>query len=319
MSNSGIPSHSMTQPRYLAVPSARRRFSPALRRFGGAHWLAMSPSLGLLLVFIYGFIGWTVYISVSASKMVPDMTFVGLRNYEKLWRIDPWIVATHNAVIFTVLYVGVGIGVGLGLAILLDQRIRGEGFFRTVFLYPAALSLVVTGIVWKWLLNPGTGIESFVRSLGFDSFSFGWIIDAHFVIYTLVIAGVWQVAGFAMALFLAALRSVDDEILRAARLDGASAWGAYLHIVIPSIKSTFVTVSVLLAAFALKTFDLVVAMTAGGPGYSSSMPANFMFDMAFWRNQLGVSAASAITLLAFSLVLVSPYVFFRVGGVGRQS
>ena len=134
-------------------------------------------------------------------------------------------------------------------------------------------------------------------------------------IYAIVIAGVWQISGFTMAIFLSALRGVDEEILRAARIDGANAWALYAHIILPAIKSSFVTVTVLLAAFALKTFDLVVAMTASGPGYSSAMPATFMFDMAFWRNQLGVSAASAITLLVFSVLIVSPYVFFRVGQV----
>ena len=289
---------------------------PALRsRPEVGHWVALSPSLGLLAIFIYGFIGWTAYISFSASKMVPDLEFVGWRNYEKLWRMDPWIVASENAVIFTLLYVIIGAGVGLGLAILLNRHLRLEGLFRTIFLYPAALSLVVTGVVWKWLLNPGSGIESFVRGLGIHDFRFDWIINSQMAIYAIVIAGVWQISGFTMAIFLAALRGIDEEILRAARLDGASGWPLYGHVILPAIKSSFVTVIVLLAAFALKTFDLVVAMTAAGPGYSSAMPATFMFDMAFWRNQLGISAASAITLLIFSVLVVSPYVFFRVGQV----
>ena len=247
--------------------------------------------------------------------MVPNLQFVGWSNYQKLWRLDPWIVASENAVIFTLLYVIIGAGAGLGLAILLNQRVRFEALFRTVFLYPASLSLVVTGVVWRWLLNPGIGIESFVRGLGLHDFRFDWIINSQMAIYAIVIAGVWQISGFTMAIFLAALRGVDEEILRAARLDGASAWALYVYIILPSIKSSFVTVTVLLAAFALKTFDLVVAMTAGGPGYASTMPATFMFDMAFWRNQLGISAASAITLLIFSIAVVSPYVFFRVGQV----
>ena len=296
---------------------AARRRAGGLERY--SHWIALTPSLALLAVFIYGFIGWTAYISVSASRMTPDLTFVGLRNYQKLWRLDPWTVASENAVIFTALYVSLGMAVGLGLAILLDQRVRFEGVFRTLFLYPAALSLVVTGVVWKWMLNPGTGLESFVRNLGFASFKFDWIIESRMAIYALIVAAVWQVAGFAMALFLAALRGVDEEVLKAARLDGASTFAAYRHIVLPAIRPTFVTVAVLLTAFALKTFDLVVAMTASGPGYSSAMPATFMFDMAFWRNQLGVSAASAITLLAFSLAVISPYLFSRTGRVGERS
>lgn len=271
----------------------------------------MSPSLALTLIFVYGFIGWTAYVSMSASRMTPDYAFVGLKNYWRLWRNDPWNVAIHNLVVFSILYVGIGMLVGLLLAILVDQRVRAEGVFRTIFLYPAAVSLVVTGVVWKWILNPGTGIESFVRSLGFESFEFGWITSDKTVLYALVIAAVWQVAGFAMALFLASLRAVDQEIVKAARLDGGSAWRIYFHIILPSMRWTFVTVFVLLTAFALKTFDLVVAMTAEGPGYSSTFPATFMYNMAFWRNQLGVSAASAVTLLAFALVLISPYILFR--------
>lgn len=298
--------------------SAKRKWPSISYRRNISAWLALSPSLGLILVFVYGFIGWTAYISMSASRMTPDYAFVGLSNYWRLWRIDPWNVAVRNLLIFSVLYVGIGMLVGLLLAILVDQRVRAEGLFRTIFLYPAAVSLVVTGVVWKWVLNPGTGIESFVRSLGFEQFEFAWIINEKTVIYAIVIAAVWQVAGFSMALFLAGLRAVDQEIVKAARLDGGSSWRIYYHIILPTMRWTFLTVFVLLMAFALKTFDLVVAMTAEGPGYSSTFPANFMYDMAFWRNQLGISAASAITLLAFALVLISPYVLIRGGGDDRR-
>lgn len=270
--------------------------------------VAVGPSFAITLLFIYGFIGWTAYISFSASKMTPNAKLVGLANYHKLWQFDSWIVSVSNLFIFTVLYVGIAMAVGLGLAILLDQRVRAEGFFRTIFLYPAALSLVVTGVVWKWLLNPGTGIEALAHDVGLAGFKFDWIINESTVLYAVVIAAVWQVAGFSMAIFLSGLRGVNDEVIKAARLDGASTLRLYWHVIIPAIRSSFVTVFVLLTAFALKTFDLVVAMTAEGPGYASSFPATFMYEMSFARNQLGVGAASAMALLVFSLILVSPYV-----------
>ena len=270
--------------------------------------VAISPSLGITLLFIYGFIGWTAYISFSASKMTPTAKLVGLANYHKLWLFDTWVVAVQNLFIFTILYVGIGMAVGLGLAILIDQRVRAEGFFRTIFLYPAALSLVVTGVVWKWLLNPGTGVEALAHDIGLAGFKFDWVINESTVLYAVVIAAVWQVAGFSMAIFLSGLRGVNDEIVKAARLDGASTLSLYWHVIIPAIRSSFVTVFVLLTAFALKTFDLVVAMTAEGPGHASTFPATFMYEMSFARNQLGVGAASAMALLVFSLVLVSPYV-----------
>lgn len=277
------------------------------RRREKTHWFALAPSLIALGAFIYGFIVWTALISFSASRMLPDMTYVGLANYVKLWKLSIWQLATWNLVVFTFFYVLVAMALGLLMAILVDQRIRGEAFFRTLYLYPAALSFVVTGIVWKWLLNPGIGIENFLQLASFEGARFDWIMHQDTVIFAVVLAGVWQISGFAMALFLAGLRSVDGEMIKAARLDGAPTWRIYVSIILPTMKSTFVSVFVLLVAFAVKTYDLVVAMTAGGPGYASMMPTNFMYDMAFQRNQLGVSAASAIMILLFALVVVGPY------------
>ncbi|WP_412066960.1 carbohydrate ABC transporter permease [Rhizobium sp. SYY.PMSO] len=266
----------------------------------------MSPSLITLSVFVYGFIAWTVLVSLSASKMVPDFTLVGLENYWKLWRFGPWRLAVGNFLVFSVLYVAIGLALGLFLAILIDQRVRAESLWRTVFLYPIALSFVVTGVVWRWIMNPTIGVERFVRDLGFPNFEFAWISDERLVVYTLVIAGLWQVAGFVMVLFLSALRGVDGEIIKAASLDGARPWRIYLSIIVPSIWPVFLSAGAILVGMALKTFDLVIVMTQRGPGSSSEFPATFMYDMAFRRNQLGIGSASAVMILVAALIIALP-------------
>ena len=271
-----------------------------------APFIAMTPSLVTLAVFVYGFILWTVLVSLSASRMVPDFTWVGLENYWKLWRFGPWRLAVGNFLVFSVLYVAIGLALGLLLAILIDQRIRAESLWRTVFLYPIALSFVVTGVVWRWIMNPTIGVERFVRDLGFPNFEFAWISDERFVVYTLVIAGLWQVAGFVMVLFLSALRGVDSEIIKAASLDGARPWRIYMSIVVPSIWPVFLSAGAILVGMALKTFDLVIVMTQRGPGSASEFPATFMYDMAFRRNQLGIGSASAVMILLAALIIVLP-------------
>lgn len=276
------------------------------RREHIAPFIAMTPSLVTLGVFVYGFILWTVLVSLSASKMVPDFTWVGLENYWKLWRFGPWRLAVGNFLVFSVLYVAIGLALGLLLAILIDQRIRAESLWRTFFLYPIALSFVVTGVVWRWIMNPTIGVERFVRDLGFSNFEFAWISDERFVVYTLVIAGLWQVAGFVMVLFLSALRGVDSEIIKAASLDGARPWRIYMSIVVPSIWPVFLSAGAILVGMALKTFDLVIVMTQRGPGSASEFPATFMYDMAFRRNQLGIGSASAVMILLAALIIVLP-------------
>lgn len=279
---------------------------PALWREHIAPYFAMSPSLLAMGVFVYGFIIWTMLISISASKMVPEFTWVGLDNYFRLWRYGPWKLSVANFAIFSVLYVGIGLAFGLFLAILIDQRIRAESLFRTMFLYPIALSFVVTGVIWRWIMNPTVGIEKFVRDLGFSNFEFAWIGDDKLVVYTLVIAGLWQITGFVMILFLSALRGVDEEIVKAANLDGARPWRIYMSIIIPSIWPVFLTAGAILVGMALKTFDLVIVMTQRGPGSASEFPATFMYDMAFRRNQLGIGSAAAIMILLGGLIIALP-------------
>ncbi len=228
--------------------------------------------------------------------------------------MERWHVAIENLLIFGGLFIVTCLIIGCLLAVLLDQRIRAEGALRTIFLYPMALSFIVTGTVWKWLLNPGLGLESMMHDLGWASFKFDWLVNSDMAIYTVVIAAVWQASGFIMAMFLAALRGVDQDIIRAAYMDGASLPRIYFGIIIPSIRPVFLSAIVVLAHLAVKSFDLVIALTGGGPGYSSDLPATFMYTMAFQRNQLGIGAASAMMMLATVMAIIVPYLYSELRG-----
>jgi glucose/mannose transport system permease protein len=226
-----------------------------------------------------------------------------------LFESERWWVALKNLGIFGGLFLFFGMAIGLLLAILLDQKIRAEGVLRTIYLYPMALSFIVTGTAWKWMLNPGLGLEKLMHEWGFTNFSFDWLINPDMAIYTVVIAGVWQSSGFVMALFLAGLRGIDDSILKAAQIDGASLPRIYWRIIIPSLRPVFFSTLMVLSHLAIKSFDLVMALTAGGPGYATDMPATFMYTMAFSRGQIGLGAASATIMLATVAAIVVPYLY----------
>jgi glucose/mannose transport system permease protein len=271
--------------------------------------LVLSPSLLVLFVGVYVFIAWTGWISLSSSKMVPNYNFAGLEQYIRLWATPRWHTAVANLFIFTALFLLVTVGIGLLMAILLDQQIRAEGFLRAVYLYPMALSLIVTGTVWKWIVNPGFGIQKVVNDLGWSSFTFDWITRPDFAIYTIVIAAVWQSSGFAMAIFLAGLRGIDNSIIKAAQIEGATLPRIYASIIVPMLRPAFMSVIVLLSYIAIKSFDLIVAMTNGGPGSATEMPSTFMFSATFRRNQMGVGAASAIMMLMTVAAIIIPYLY----------
>ncbi|MDO9572206.1 MAG: sugar ABC transporter permease [Hydrogenophaga sp.] len=271
--------------------------------------LVLAPAFVLGLAFIYGFMVWNGLLSVTASRMLPNYELVGLAQYERLWEMDRWWVALKNLAIFGVLYVGVSMALGVFLAVLLDQKVRGEGFIRTIYLYPMALSFVVTGTAWKWILNPSEGLQKMVQDMGWTSFTFDWLVQSDMAIYCVVIAGVWQSAGFAMALFLAGLRGVDDSIIKAAQIDGASLPRIYLRIVLPALRPVFFSTLMVLAHLAIKSFDLVMALTSGGPGYATDVPATFMFAMSFTRGQIGLGAASATIMLVTVAAIVVPYLY----------
>lgn len=271
--------------------------------------LVLAPAFVLGLAFIYGFMIWNGVLSVTASRMLPNYELVGLAHYERLWEMDRWWVALRNLGIFGTLYVGGSMAIGIFLAILLDQKVRGEGFIRTTFLYPMALSFVVTGTAWKWILNPSDGLQKLVQEMGWSSFTFDWLVQSDMAIYCVVIAGVWQSAGFAMALFLAGLRGIDDSIIKAAQIDGASLPRIYLRIVLPALGPVFFSTLMVLSHLAIKSFDLIMALTGGGPGYATDVPATLMFAMSFTRGQIGLGAASATIMLVTVAAIVVPYLY----------
>ena len=340
--------------------------------------LVLAPTSLAALIFIYGFIVWTAWISITQSEILPDYKIaVGykiskkalmnmrksglpqsvsdnlhaledeeltdrkskfLRNvekqigteqtrayrdlilkhsytrdplfqYKKLFHSDRWMVALRNLLIFASLFLALCIALGLLLAIFLDQRIRAEGALRTIYLYPMALSFIVTGAAWKWILNPDLGLERLVRNMGLAEFSFDWLVNSKMAIYTVVIAAVWQSTGFVLALFLAGLRGIDDAIIKAAQVDGASLPRIYRRIIIPSLRPVFFSSIIILSHIAIKSFDLVMVLTRGGPGYSSDLPATFMYAFAFNRGRLGFGASSAMMMFFAVMAIIIPYLY----------
>jgi glucose/mannose transport system permease protein len=297
--------------------AAPRRVRPLDRLERLMPQAVVAPSFAASLFFVYGFIAWTVYISFTPSGILPNYEFIGLEQYRELWAMPRWHVALNNLFVFGALFIVICTVLGILLAIFLDQRIRAEGALRTIYLYPMALSLIVTGTAWKWILNPGLGIESVVQGWGFENFQFDWLVNREMAIYTVVIAGVWQASGFVMALFLAGLRSVDDEVIKAAAIDGASLPRTYWSIVLPMLRPVFLSSFIVLAHLAIKSFDLVVALTGGGPGIATDLPATFMYAMAFQRSELGLAAASAVMMLVTILAIIVPYLYSELRQTGR--
>jgi glucose/mannose transport system permease protein len=271
--------------------------------------LVIAPSFLLAFCFIYGLIAWNGYLSVSASRLLPNYEFAGLAQYANLIENERFHVALSNMFIFGTLFIGGAMVLGLLLAILLDQKIRAEGVLRTIYLYPMAISFIVTGTAWKWMLNPGLGLEHLMQQWGFVDFTFDWLINPDKAIYCVAIAGVWQSAGFVMALFLAGLRGIDESIIKAAQVDGASLPLIYWRIIIPSLRPVFFSTLMVVSHLAIKSFDLVMALTAGGPGFATDLPATFMYAMAFSRGQIGLGAASATVMLAMVAAIVVPYLY----------
>ena len=274
--------------------------------------IVLAPSFAAILIFVYGFILYTGWLSMTNSRMLPNNDFIGLANYTKLFGLKHWHIALTNLAVFGTLYIVICSCLGLFLAILLDQQIRTEGFIRTVYLYPMAISFIVTGVAWKWFLDPGIGLENTMHQWGWESFEFKWIKDRDMAIYTIVIAAVWQSSGYVMAMFLAGLRGVDNEIIKAAQVDGASGILIYRRIIIPMMRPVFLSAFVVLTHLAIKSYDLVVAMTGGGPGRATEVPATFMYSYTFTRNQMGVGASSAIIMLIMVFSIVVPYLYSEI-------
>jgi glucose/mannose transport system permease protein len=296
-----------------AVPPIEAKSGRALL----GEWLpriVLAPSFVAVIVFVYGFIIFTTFLSFTDSQILPSFNLVGWKNYARLWALPNWWIALENLAIFGGLYIGICTAIGLGLAILLDQRIRGEGVLRPIYLYPMAISFIVTGTAWKWFLDPGIGVERIVRMWGFADFSFDWIKSTQMAIYCVVIAAVWQSSGFVMAMFLAGLRGIDNEIVKAAQIDGASNFKLYRRIIIPMLRPAFLSAFVVLAHLAIKSYDLVIALTNGGPGRATELPATFMYSYTFTRNSMGIGAASAVIMLMMIASIIVPYIYAEVRG-----
>ena len=283
-------------------------------RLNVASRLALLPMAITVICVYLGSVLWSVRVSLSSARTFPSSDFVGLQQYERLFATGRWILSLQNLVIFGLLFISLCLIIGFLLAVFMDQRIRGEGLFRTIFLYPYAMSFVATGLVWQWMFNPALGIQSTVRQFGFAGFTFDWIIDQQMAIYTIVIASVWQASGLAMALILSGLRGIDEEIWKAARIDGIPRWRVYLSIVIPMIMPSIATVVVLLSVGVVKVYDVVVSMTQGGPGTATEVPAKFIMDYLFGRANIGLASAGSTVLLLIVLAILLPggYVRYRI-------
>lgn len=284
---------------------------PMRRRLSLAAWIALLPMTATVVFAYLGTMLWTARVSMSYSHSLPTNTFAGVTQYVRLFGNDRWIVSLQNLAIYGVCFIAACLAIGLLLAIFIDQRVAAEGALRTIFLYPYAMSFVATGLVWQWILNPELGVQAVLRHMGFAHARFDWIVTQRFAIYTLVIATVWQASGLVMALMLAGLRGIDEEIWMAARLDGIPRWRVYASIVVPMLKTSTSTAFVLLFVMVVKLYDAVVAMTQGGPGTASEVPAKFIMDYLFNRANIGLASAASIVLLATVLSILAPVLYAR--------
>lgn len=280
--------------------------------------VASIPMVFTAVVVFAGGTLWSIFYSFTKSKALPNETWVGLAQYVRLFNTKRWIVSLENIAIFGVCSLVFSLVIGFLLAALLDQKIRFENTFRTIFLYPFALSFIVTGLVWQWILNPDFGIQQVVRGFGFEEFVFNPLRDPDIVIYGVLIAGLWQGSGLVMVLMLAGLRSIEDDIWKAAKVDGIPAWKTYLIIVIPMMRPVFITTLVIIAAGIVKVFDLIVAQTAGGPGIASEMPAKYVYDYLFARGNLGQGLAASTIMLGTVLIILIPWMYLEFGNRRQQ-
>jgi glucose/mannose transport system permease protein len=271
--------------------------------------IAMLPALFIAVGVYIGTMVWTVGISFTNSKSIPVYDVFNMAQYERLFRTARWITSIHNIVIFGIFFILGCLIVGFLLAVLIDQRVRAEDTFRTIYLYPYSMSFIVTGLAWQWIMNPTLGVQKTMQDLGWESFQFDWAVSSQMSIYAVVIAGVWHGSGLVMALMLAGLRGVDQELWKASRVDGIPAWRVYISIVLPLLKPMIITSVVLLSISVVKAFDLVVALTRGGPGISSEVPAKFVMDHLFERSNIGLATAASTVMLITVLAVLAPWLY----------
>ena len=287
------------------------RVRPGMRRGSLAAWIALLPMVLTVVLAYLGTMLWSARMSVSGSRTFPSYDFVGAAQYLRLFDNERWLLSLQNVALYGVLFIAACLLVGFLLAVFIDQKVMAEGVLRTIFLYPYAMSFVATGLIWQWMLNPELGIQQVLRQIGFSNARFDWIVDQDMVVYTLVIATVWQASGLVMALLLSGLRGIDEELWMAARIDGIPRWRVYASIVLPMLGPSVSTAFVLLFVMVVKVYDAVVAMTQGGPGTASEVPAKFIMDYLFGRANVGLASAASIVLLSTVLAIVAPLYFVR--------
>ena len=287
---------------------------PFMWRRNLAAKIAALPMMAVALIGFVGCTGWSIFYSFTASRSLPTEKFVGLAQYKRLWDTPRWLVSVENLAIYGIFSILLALVIGFVLAALLDRKIRFENTLRTIFLYPYALSMIVTGLVWQWILNPQFGIEYQMRSWGFEGFVFDPLNNPDLVLYGLLIAGLWQGSGLVMVIMLAGLRGVDDTIWRATRIEGISAWKTYVFIILPMMRPALITALVLISTGTIKVYDLVIAQTGGGPGVASEMPAKYVYDYMFNNGNLGQALAASSMMLLTVLVVLVPWAYLEYGG-----
>ncbi len=311
--------------------AANKRPSQLFRNMSAK--IAAIPMVLTALVVFIGCSLWTILYSFTGSKLLPkkliewgdfgpisfpvgvvEKSFVGLDQFERLWGSSRWQISIENLILYGVCSMILSLTIGFLLAALLDQKIRFENTFRTILLYPFALSFIVTGLVWQWILNPEFGVQKIVRDMGFESFTFDPLYTADIAIFGILIAGLWQGTGLIMCLMLAGLRGIDEDIWKAARVDGIPMWKTYVRIIIPMMRPVFITTLVLIASGIVKIYDLVVAQTNGGPGIASEVPAKYVYDYMFGGQNLGQGFAASTMMLLAVVVIIIPWAYLEFGG-----
>lgn len=284
------------------------------RLFG---FLLVLPSIIAVGIFVYGFIAWSLRVSLSDWKgLTPDYTFAGLKNYLNLFADPRFHVDVRNTVIFTVVFVGGALILGLFLAILLDQHLPGEAFFRALFLFPMAISFIVTGVVWRWLMNPAlsadrlSGFNALFESLGLDFLINQWHLTPTYGIAAIALAAIWQMSGYTMALYLGGLRAVPEDLREAARVDGSSELEIYRRIILPLLWPVTLSAVIILGHISLKVFDLIIAVA--GKQLPLDVPAIYMWQTTFDGLFYGRGASIGILLLISVAVLIIPYLYYSL-------
>ncbi len=279
-----------------------------------AAWSAHAALLPMGMIVLIGYVAsilWTVRISLSTSKMLPKDDWAGFSQYVRLFANERWIGALTHMIQFGLVFIISALVLGFLLAVFIDQKVRLEGVFRTIYLYSYAISFVACGVVWQWMFNPTLGIQRSLQSWGWEGARFDWIVSQDMAIYCVVIAVLWHSAGLVMAILLAGLRGVDEELWKAARIEGVPRWRDYVSIVLPQLGATVSTAVVLLAISVVKVYDAVVAMTNGGPGDATDVPSKFIMDNLFERQNIGLASAASTSMLITVLIIIAPLMYAR--------